>query len=142
MIGITDKAVKVMERLIAGVDLHTTDINAGPLKIHYISTLTSGEELISVGYYYEEADGLIADPEIVFARSEQGGVQRNGKYFSGGDQSPVYFPVSYKSDTFAIENTCFWIDEDTFDRREQKKIAKFASKWIRDIGYANIKNEV
>lgn len=138
MIGITNKAVAVLERLIDDVDLHTTDINADPLKIHYISTLPSGEELISVGYYYEEADGLMADPEIVFIRSEQGGVQKNGKYYSDAAPSPMYYPVSYKTDTFAIDKKCVWFDEkndaDTFDRREQKQIAKFASKWIRDIG--------
>jgi len=137
MVGITKKAVAVMERLIDGVDLHTTDINADPLKIHYISTLKSGEELISVGYYYEEDDGLIADPEIVFIRSDQGEV-KNGKYYTDADPSPVYCPVSYRTDTFAIDKKCVWFDEkndaDIFDRREQKQIAKIASKWIRDIG--------
>jgi len=138
MVAITNKAAVVMERLIAGVDLHTTDITAGPLKIHYISTIPSGEELISVGYYYEEADGLMADPEIVFIRSEQGGVQKSGKYYEGADPAPTYYPVSYKTDTFAIDKKCVLFDEkndaDTFDRREQKQIAKIASKWIREIG--------
>lgn len=133
MIGITAKAAAILERLIGDTDLHTADVTIDPLKIHYISPISGGTELISVGFYYEEADGLMADPEFVFGRSEQGEMQKNGKYFEGGAAPPMYFPVSYRADTFAIDKKCVWIEDDTFNRREQKKIAKTASKWIQDM---------
>lgn len=132
--GITAKAAKILESLIDGVDLHTMDIVAGPLKIHYISAAPPFGELISVGYYYMTEGKLLADPEFIFDREKYEGLKIRPN-FEGSDSSggTMYYPVSYREDTFGVFTECMFLDDDTFIPNEQKKIAIVASKWIREM---------
>ena len=129
MCGITAKASKTLSRMIGGIDLHTTDINIGLLKIRYIST-SEDNDIISIGYYQEVMGELVTVAEIVLVQAVNCSVCKN-------DPVKTYYPISCKIDAYGIDKTCLWFDEknnaDTFDRKEQKWIAKFVSKWIRNI---------
>lgn len=127
MKAINQRAKKVMDHLIEGVDIDADDSKKidntkGVFMVVHIECVGNSNlgVIYSVAHYYEQNGDLMRDPDMEFIK--------------GGDGE--YYPISFWQDAPPVrDEPITWKDGDIagYNEKRQAGLVTFANMWMKNI---------